>query len=194
MNLPALAALALAAFLGLAPPPADAQPQPTAELLAAQRQALQPLAFLDGTWRGAATITQPDGSTLQLTQTERVGGFLGGSVKVIEGRGYAADGSLPFNAFAVLAFDATNKRWSFRAYAQGHFGDHLFVPRADGFDWEVKTGPAALVRYRATVKDGVWHEVGDLLIEGRPPRRILEMKLQRIGDSDWPAAGAVPPK
>ena len=29
---------------------------------------------------------------------------------------------------------------------------------------------------------------------GQPPVRFFETKLARIGDSDWPAAGAVPPK
>ena len=44
----------------------------------------------------------------------------------------------------------------------------------------------------ATVRDGVWHETGDRVVAGQPPVRIFEMTLRRIGDSQWPAAGAIP--
>jgi hypothetical protein len=26
------------------------------------------------------------------------------------------------------------------------------------------------------------------------PQRIVDMRLKRLGDTDWPAAGAVPPR
>ena len=47
------------------------------------------------------------------------------------------------------------------------------------------------VRYTATITGESWNEVGDLIAEGQPPRRIFEMNLKRIGDSDWPEAGAL---
>jgi hypothetical protein len=54
-------------------------------------------------------------------------------------------------------------------------------------------GPG-LIRYTAVVKDGTWTEVGDRIAPGREPVRFFEMKLTRVGDSDWPSAGAVAPK
>ena len=57
-------------------------------LLAGQVEAMKSFATIDGVWRGAATATQPDGSRHAFVQTERLGPFLGGSVKMIEGRGY----------------------------------------------------------------------------------------------------------
>jgi hypothetical protein len=42
--------------------------------------------------------------------------------------------------------------------------------------------------------DGAWREVGERIVEGRPPFRFFEMTLNRVGDSAWPAAGAIPPK
>jgi len=50
------------------------------------------------------------------------------------------------------------------------------------------------IRYVATVKDDELYEVGDRIVDGREPLRIFEMRLKRIGDVDWPAAGAIAPK
>jgi len=44
------------------------------------------------------------------------------------------------------------------------------------------------------VKDGAWREVGDRIIPGKEPVRFFEMNLQRVGKTDWPAAGPVRPK
>lgn len=37
-------------------------------------------------------------------------------------------------------------------------------------------------------------EVGDRMMTGDAPVRFIEMDLTRLGDTDWPAAGAVPPR
>jgi hypothetical protein len=49
-----------------------------------------------------------------------------------------------------------------------------------------------MLRYTATVRDGVWTEIGERIVEGKPPVRTFEMRLKRIGSTDWPAGGAVP--
>jgi len=186
-----------AAFAAAAAEPgtADAQSPPQthdpAALMAAQRAALQPLAFLDGVWRGTARTILPDGSVQELVQTERVGPFLEGTLKVIEGRGYDAAGDVAFNALGIVSWDAARQRFAFRAYAMGNAGDFAFAPTADGFTWEVPAGPAT-IRYAATVRDGIWHETGDRVVAGQAPVRFFEMTLRRIGDSQWPAAGAIP--
>jgi hypothetical protein len=188
------AALAVASTLLLQPLVLRAaEPPNPAALVAAQRQAMQPLSILDGTWRGPATVTLPDGRRVETTQTERAGGLLGGSIKVIEGRGYAPDGTVTFGAFGVISYVPQTGRYSFRSYAQGFSGDFPMEVRADGFSWTVKAGPATL-RYTATIRDGVWIETGERLVEGAPPVRTFEMALRRIGDTDWPEGGGVPSK
>ncbi len=171
---------------------AQQRPDP-ATLIAAQRTALQPLAFMDGVWRGQASTTLPDGTTHAVTQTERIGPLLDGSIKVIEGRGYNADGSTGFNAFAVLSYDLAAKAYHFRSWAMGQSGDFEFTPQDDGYTWEIPAGPMT-IRYTATIKDGSWHEVGDRILAGKPPVRFFEMTLHRVGDSTWPGAGAIPAK
>lgn len=188
--------IAASAAALLIAPATQAQAQvamPSANGSEAQRAAVSRLDFMDGEWRGTAVITGPQGRT-ELVQTERVGSHLGGSIKVIEGRGYDASGATQFNAMAVISWDERAGRYGFRSYAQGFQGDYPFEVTEDGFRWSTPAGPNARIEYVAVVKDGVWHEVGDYVAEGQPPRRYIEMRLTRIGDSEWPSAGAVPPR
>lgn len=192
MRRPRFAAITLVLLVACAPLAAVAQnrPDPGAQL-EAQREAMASLAFMDGVWRGEAWTLLPSGERHTLTQTERVGPFLDGTVKVIEGRGYEADGTLSFNALGIVSYDPAQQAYSMRSYALGRAGDFALTPTADGFAWEIPAGPAT-IRYTATVEDGTWHEVGDRIVPGQEPVRFFEMTLTRVGDTDWPAAGAVP--
>ena len=170
-----------------------AEPPDTKALIASQQQAMAALAIFDGTWRGPASATEPSGQQRRITQTERVGSLLDGSIKVIEGRGFTADGVKTFNAFAVISFSPQTSTYNFHAYAQGHSGDFPMQVTPNGFTWSIKAGPAT-IRYTATVTDGVWSEIGERIVEGQQPAKIFEMTLRRVGNTDWPAAGAVPPQ
>jgi hypothetical protein len=173
---------------------ASAQDRATpATLIAAQRAGLAPLARMDGVWRGPAWTILPSGEKHNITQTERIGPFLDGSIKVIEGRGYGADGKVSFNAFAVISYDATTRGYTLHSHALGRVGDFVLKPTANGYVWEIPAGPA-VIRYTAVIQNGAWREVGDRIMPGKEPARFFEMDLKRIGDTDWPAAGAIPPK
>ena len=163
-------------------------------LMAAQREAMQPLAFMDGIWRGPAWTLLGSGTKHEITQTERIGPFLDGSVKVIEGKGYEADGRPSFNAFATISYDAGAKAYRFHSYAQGRVGDFVLTPTADGYVWEIPAGPQMTIRYTAIVKGSEWFEYGDRVVPGQAPFRFFEMRLKRVGDTSWPAGDAVPPK
>ena len=164
-----------------------------ATLIAAQKQAMAQLAVMDGVWRGPAWTILPSGEKHNITQTERIGPFLDGSIKVIEGRGYESDGRVGFNAFGIVSYDPGTKAFSLHSHAQGRVGDFVLKPITDGYLWEIPAGPMA-IRYTATIKDGAWLEVGDRIMPGKEPVRFFEMNLKRVGDNGWPAAGAIPPK
>lgn len=166
----------------------------SAALIAAQREAMAPLAVMDGVWRGPAWTILPSGEKHVITQTERIGPFLSGSIKVIEGRGYEADGRVGFNAFGIVSYNPTTRAYTLHSHAMGNVGDFVLKPTADGYTWEIPAGPTMTIRYTATIKDGAWREVGDRIQEGKEPVRFFEMNLKRVGDSDWPAAGAISPK
>jgi len=168
------------------------RPDP-ATLIAAQREAMVPLAFMDGVWRGPAWTILPSGEKHNITQTERIGPFLDGSVKVIEGRGYNADGTVGFNAFGTISYNPATRIFTLHSYAQGNVGDFVLTRTADGYVWEIPAGPMT-IRYTAVIKDGTWREVGDRIAPGKEPVRFFEMNLKRVGSTDWPAAGAISPK
>jgi hypothetical protein len=174
--------------------PAAARCQNPEALLGQQREAMKRVAFMDGVWRGAAWTILPNGQKHHITQTERMGPFLEGTVKVIEGRGYDPDGKVTFNALGIVSYSLEKKAFMMRSYAQGRTGDFELKLNDDGFTWEIPAGPTMTIRYIATVKDGTWKEVGDRIAKGQEPVRFFEMELKRVGDTDWPTAGTVPPK
>ncbi|MEO7042014.1 MAG: DUF1579 domain-containing protein [Gemmatimonadaceae bacterium] len=168
-------------------------PENTAQLIAAQKVAMAPLSMMDGVWRGPASTVLQSGAKAEIVQTERVGPFLDGSVKVLEGRGYNADGSVGFNALGIISFEPSTKAYTMHSYAEGHSGDFRLQLTPDGFAWEIHAGPTTL-RYSAVIANGTWHEFGDRIMPGRSPVRIFDMKLERVGDTTWPSAGAIPIK
>ncbi len=163
-------------------------------MLRQQREAMKKLAYMNGVWRGPAWTVLPNGQKHHITQTERIGPFLDGTLKVIEGRGYEPDGKASFNAFGVISYDLQKKQFVMRSYAQGYSGDFELKMNDAGYSWEVPAGPGTTIRYTATVKEGAWKEVGDRIVKDQEPVRFFEMELKRVGDSDWPSAGTIPPK
>ena len=172
---------------------AFAQAPDSAALLSAQREALAAFSRMDGVWRGPAWTMMPNGEKHHITQTERIGPLLDGTIKLIEGRGYDPDGRTTFNAFGVIAFDPAKRTYTLRSHAQGRYGEFAIKPTADGYAWEIPAGPMT-IRYTATIKDGVLREVGDRIVEGKEPARFFEMTLTRVSDSAWPGAGTISAK
>lgn len=182
----AAAALAATPFAGAAAQAVDPA------MIEAERAAIAKLGWMDGTWRGPA-VTQSPGGEHRVTQTERIGNFLGGTVKLVEGKGFNPDGSIGFNAFGVISYDPATSAYTFRSYAQGRAGTFSIVPQGNGYVWEIPAG-GMTIRYTATMENGKWHEVGDRVTSGQPPQRFFDMLLTRVGDTDWPAAGGMTEK
>jgi hypothetical protein len=183
-----LGALALGLMIAA---PASAQ-MVDAAAIAAQKAAQAKFAWMDGTWRGTATTKTPGGEH-KVTHTERVGTMLGGTIRVVEGRAFNPDGSIGFNAFAVISFDAAKKTYDFCSYAQGRAGNFVMTPTADGYVWEIPAG-GATIRYTATFKAGTWTEIGERIVPGQPAMKFFEMTLKRVGDTSWPDGGAMTPQ
>lgn len=187
-----VAGLMAVAPLAIAAPALAQGAYDPAPRIAAQKEAMRAFDFLDGEWRGPAKTLLQDGSWHTITQTERVGSMLDGTVKVIEGRGYEADGRVSFNAFAVISYNPDSKAYSMRSYAAGRAGDYVIAPTATGFTWDIPAGPNMTIHYEATVKDGVWTEVGTRVFKnGGEPVKFIELSVTRLGDTGWPAGGVV---
>jgi len=91
-------------------------------------------------------------------------------------------------AFATISY--ATKVYTMHSNAMGRVGDFVVSPTVNGFSWEIPAGPVT-IRYTAVVKDGTWHEVGDRIEAGKDPVRFFDMNLKRVGDTDWPAVGAI---
>lgn len=180
--------LMLAAALTLTAPIAAHAQTPKQEAVAA----IARLDFMRGVWVGPASGANPGGGRYAVTQTERIGPLLDGTVMVVEGRGYNPDGTTGFNAFGVISWDSETDRYEFRSYTDGHSGTFAFTLTDNGYVWEVPAGPGVM-QFTADVTATTYHEVGDFVMPGQPPRRSFEMTLTRRGDSEWPAAGAIQP-
>jgi len=185
------AILSLAALFLTVAAPAAAQPPNAAARTTAQRAAMARLSMMDGVWRGPAWTRTPAGRH-EVIQTERIGPFLGGSVRLIEGRGYLPDGSVGFNAFGVISFDPATGTYTLSSWAHSYGGDFPLRVTDTGYVWEVPAGPGAIVRYTATIGDGVWREIGERIAAEAPPEQIFEMNLRRVSDTAWPAGDPVP--
>jgi hypothetical protein len=147
-------ALAPLLFLFASAAPAAAQTFPDAQgRIAAQKQALEHFKPFHGRWRGEAIIHSQAGKRT-LVQTERVGPLLDGATLLVEGRGYAPDGKLVFNAFGQIVYDPGTKFYSFQTQAMGYSGVAAVKLIPDGYIWESPAGPGAVMRYTTTLKDG----------------------------------------
>jgi len=181
--------IAAAAALLLAAVPAAAQ-EANPAAIAEQKAAMERFAWMFGTWRGPAKGMTRAGP-YEVTQTERIGPILDGTVVVIEGKGFRADDSVAFNAFAILSWDVPTKTYKMRSHALGYAGDFVLTPIENGYTWQIPAGPGATIDYKATFLGGIWTETGDYVAAGQPPRRIMEMNIKRVGTTDWPRAGGL---
>jgi len=163
------------------------------DVIAAQQAALAEIAWMDGTWQGPAWAIGTDGERIEITQTERVGPIRDGTSRVIEGLGYDAEGNPVFNAFAVVSYDPATDEYVMRSYSGGQQGSFWFDATDTGYVWEIPLGEA-LMRYTATATDGHWSQVGEIVLPGQEPQQVFGMELTRMGDTDWPAGGAVFPQ
>jgi hypothetical protein len=161
-----------------------------AAVIEAQQVAMTKLAPMRGLWRGPAVRHVPGGE-IRMTQTERVGSFLDGTLTLIEGKAYLGDGEIGFHAFATISYDPAGKTYWMNSHAQGRTGRFELKLDATGWTWETPAGPNAKMRYAAVFEGSTWTETGDYVADGQPSRRVFHMTLSRIGDTDWPQAGGV---
>ena len=169
---------------------AQTPPSPVALAGGSHAEHMRSLDVVNGVWAGEA-VSRERGVEVRLWQTERIGPMLNGDLRVIEGRGYATDGAVVFNALGVVSWNAQTQRHELRSYAAGRAGVFPFTVTGNGYIWEIPAGPMT-IRYTATVEGDRFREVGERIVAGQPPAAFFEMNLRRLGDTDWPAGGAVP--
>lgn len=181
------ACMAMAAALTLgAPAAASAAEAPSAYRgpnLAAQKAAMEKLAWLVGGWEGTGWTLLPSGERATFRQTETVEMRLDGRLMLIEGRGFdpAPGGPMVFNALAALSYSDAAGRYEFRSYAMGYAGTFEGEALDDGvFRWTMRP-PGQIIRYTITrTPQGAWREVGERSVDGGAAWTLThEMTLTR---------------
>jgi len=96
-----------------------------------------------------------------------------------------------FHALNTIAYDPQKAVYVMSARGGGRSGNFSFRLTPDGYIWIIGTEERGLV-YTGKVNDQNWSELGQGVGPGRPPVQMSEFTVHRIGNTDWPDAGAVP--
>ncbi len=156
-------------------------------ILAAEKAAMDKLVNYDGVYAGKWQMFRPDGSVAEHGSTvHRVGPFLGGSIKMMEGRNYTPEGALVFNGTMVLTYNATTKAWKMNVFAFGDAFEVKPVFTDTGYYFDAPSTGPGFRRVNITVAPTYWGEEVYDHADGKPPFRVFSMKLDRIGPTDWP--------
>lgn len=163
---------------------AGAAAQPAGPDLAAQRAAMERLAWMEGGWAGEARLSMPGGPPRIVHQSERASRALDGLLLAVEGRGFATaahDEPAVFAAYAVLSYDDQRGQYEFRAYNDGRATTAPAHFTEDGaLVWSIEGGP---VRIRYTITHPApdrWVEQGEMSRDsGATWTRFIEMDLRR---------------
>lgn len=145
-------------------------------------EAMKKFAFLAGDWKGEGWVEMAPGQRHEYEQTERVEFRQRGTIISIVGQGKdKATGELGHDAFAVLSFDPAKGQYTMTSWAYpGRRGSFEIKPEGEGFAWGMKNGPAT-IRYRMKLSaEGVWHETGEMTVDGQTWRQFLEFKVRRV--------------
>lgn len=152
-----------------------------------------PMQLLDGfkgVWSGETQGLNDVGETIRLRHSARAGNLLDGDLLLIETRAMQRGGRIGEHSLAVISHDAGTGRYEIRAYAHGRAGSYPLQVTGTGVQWDVPLGRGAKLRQRIEISGAEWREVHEFIAADKPPRRTLDIQMQRRGDSDWPAAGA----
>ena len=147
--------------------------------VAAQRDAMKKLGFLEGKWSGDGTVVRGPGEPMKLRQSEDVQFKLDGLVMVVEGTGRNAGGQVVFRALATIAYDDMTSTYRFRAYNDGRYLDTELKVTADGFAWGYTAGPLKVNNTMRLTGKGEWAETTETQFGDAPPRKSVEMTLRK---------------
>jgi len=149
----------------------------------AQRTAMKKLEFLVGDWSGEATILRGPGQFAEMAQTETAQFKLDGLVLMIEGVGRnKSDGKPALQALGLISFDDETGTYKMRAFNDGRWLE-TEVKLADtrkSISWGFAVGAYKTTTVLRINESGEWTEHGELVINDRPPLKMMDLTVRRI--------------
>jgi hypothetical protein len=140
---------------------------------------MKKLEFLVGKWSGPASIQRGPGEALKLIQSEDVQMKMDGLLLLVEGTGRDSTGKVLFRALATISYDETTSSYRFRAFNEGRFLDTELRVAVNGFEWGYTAGPLRVSNKMTLTDKGAWSETTESVYASTPPRRSVEMTLER---------------
>ncbi len=155
---------------------------PRAPNVETQRTAMKKLAFLVGDWYGEATVLRGPGQFAEMAQTESAQFKLDGLVLMIEGVGRTKiDGKPAFQALGLISFDDETGKYQRRAFNDGRWleTDVKLADSGKSLSWGFAIGAFKTTTVLRINESGEWTEHGELLIDDRPPQKMMDLKVRR---------------
>jgi hypothetical protein len=149
----------------------------------AQRTAMKKLEFLLGEWSGEATVLRGPGQFVEMAQTESAQLKLDGLVLVIEGVGLTkVDGKPALQALGLISFDDETGTYKMRAFNDGRWLETEVKLGESGqsLSWGFTLGPYKTTTLLRINENGEWTEHGEIVIDDRPPQKMMDLKVRRI--------------
>jgi hypothetical protein len=145
--------------------------------LAAQRSAMQKLAFLAGDWSGEARIFR-GADPIELAQTEHAEFKLDGLLLLIEGVGRSkTDGKPALQALGIMSYDDAASTYHMRAFNDGRYLETEVKLAADRSElsWGFALGEIRTSSLLRLNERGQWTELHEITIGDQPARKFMEV-------------------
>lgn len=160
-----------------------------------QRLGISAYDWMQGDWRGIATVQTPDGP-YSYTQTMRARFRKSATLMVVEGVGHDADGTAVFQSFGVLTYEPVSELYEIESFAAAKRARYPI--RFDGLTaiWDVPDGGKAKGKVTFTMwqdDEGQWRETGVRHDRGKEPVTVFDMTLTRLPVPVVPD-GSLPPE
>ena len=143
---------------------------------------MKKLEFLVGDWSGEATVLRGPGLFVEMAQTESVQFKLDGLVLVIEGVGRTKIDDKPaLQALVLISFDDEKGTYKMRAFNDGRWleTDIKLADSGKSISWGFAIGAFKTTTVLRINESGEWTEHGELVINDRPPQKMLDLKVKR---------------
>ncbi len=199
----ALAVFATGAFTAAAAqdegddgPPAWLTPDAGAKVLESQqRLGISAYDWMQGDWRGIATVHTPDGP-YRYTQTMRARFRKSATLMVVEGTGKDADGITVFESYGVLTYEPVSELYEIESFAAAKRARYPIRFEGLTASWDVpdgRRGKGAVTFTMWQDEAGQWRETGVRHAPGKDPQTVFEMTLTRLPVPVIPD-GSLPPE
>lgn len=151
--------------------------------LAAQRAAMQELAFLVGDWSGEAQILRGGADPIEMLQTEHAEFKLDGLLLLIEGIGRSkVEGKIALQALGIISYDDGTGSYCMRAFNDGRFLETEVKLAADhkALTWGFALGDIRTSSLLRMNERGQWTEVHEITIGTQPTRKFMAVTVSPV--------------